>query len=128
MSLQIAISKLKRRSTWKRANASIAKRVGRTYMKFFDKQTEENKGPWKPRKDNQPHPLLRKTGRMRSGFQFRSNSKGFSIKNNVDYSGYHEEGTEFMPRRSALNPEVSKKIDKIVEDEIDNMLKKIGLI
>jgi phage gpG-like protein len=89
---------------------------------------EEKKGPWKPRKDNKKHKLLKKTGKMRKGFQFRTSNRGFTIKNNVDYSGYHEEGTENMVRRSAMDPSQSKEIDKIVENEIDKMLKKIGLI
>jgi phage gpG-like protein len=127
MSLQKALRTLSKSSLWKRTNASIAKRVGRSYMKFFDRQTEEKKGPWKPRKDNEKHKLLKKTGKMRSGFKFRSNSKGFTIKNAVNYSGYHEEGGKHLPRRSAMDPAHSKEIDKIVENEIDKMLKKIGL-
>ena len=122
------ISALKRTSTWKRTNSSIARRVRRVYMKFFNKQQQETVGPWALRKDDKKHPLLNKTGRMKRSFQFKSNRKGFTIQNSSPYSGYHEEGTNRMPKRSALDPKNSKAIDLIVEKEIDKMMERIGLV
>jgi len=97
-------------------------------MKFFNKQQQEKVGPWAPRKDDKKHPLLNKTGRMKRSFQFKSNRKGFTIQNSTLYSGYHEEGTDKMPKRSALDPKDSKAIDLIVEKEIDKMMERIGLV
>lgn len=64
---------------------------------------------WKPRKDNEPHPLLEKTGRMRRSFTQNLGNDYVEIFNTSDYFAYHQSNAprKKLPRRVML------KLDQI---------------
>ena len=67
-------------------------------------------GRWPPRKDNLPHPLLIKTGRLMDSLTNISDpdnilevsDERIRFGTYVEYGIYHEEGTDRIPQRSFL--------------------------
>lgn len=66
-------------------------------------------GRWVPRKDNKPHPLLEKTGKMRSNFKQNLGPYYVEIYNPTPYFKYHQSN---KPRKK-LPRRVMMKIDNI---------------
>lgn len=58
-------------------------------------------GGWAPRKDNNPWPLLQKSGRMRGGFIDEVRQTEAIIGNNISYFRYHQSNKPRykLPRR-----------------------------
>ena len=66
-------------------------------------------GRWVPRKDNKPHPILEKTGKMRSNFKQNLGPYYVEIYNPTPYFKYHQSN---KPRKK-LPRRVMMKIDNI---------------
>lgn len=74
----------------------------------FQRQTDVTGSFWPPRKDNLPHPLLIKTGKMKDaatggrGHYKRAQRKGLQMgvkPDKVPYAKYHQHGTARLPQR-----------------------------
>ena len=84
-------------------------------------------GSWAPRKDNLPHPLLRRTGAL-----FRSYTDANAVVSNqprmlifgsqLFYAEYLEEGTRYMPPRPVLGLLLQSDIETRLEQFIDNQI------
>jgi phage virion morphogenesis protein len=60
-------------------------------------------GPWAPRKDKSPWPILIQTGRLRSSiFNTITGATQVSVGTNVFYGRFHQEGTARMVARPFL--------------------------
>jgi phage gpG-like protein len=46
---------------------------------------------WKERKDDLPHPILNKTGRLQKSYKQLQTSKGLTLSNTSNYASYHQE-------------------------------------
>ena len=57
---------------------------------------------WQKRKHPSNHPLLNKTGRLKSGYKTKPVKDGIEVYNIVDYGIFHQRGTRHMPRRQIL--------------------------
>jgi hypothetical protein len=77
----------------------------------FDRQVDHQGVPWAPRKDNLPHPLLIKTGRMMTAagggtghkFEVSGERATFGIyETAVSYAIFHHMGTSRMARRRVV--------------------------
>lgn len=66
-------------------------------------------GRWVPRKDNKPHPILEKTGKMRANFKQNLGPYYVEIYNPTPYFKYHQSN---KPRKK-LPRRVMMKIDNI---------------
>lgn len=72
---------------------------------------------WAPRKDNKPHPVLEKTGKMRRNFQQRLGDDFVEISNPTEYFKYHQSNAprRKLPRRVMLKLDEVRKIFIIKE-------------
>ncbi len=77
-------------------------------------------GRWVPRKDNKPHPLLEKTGKMRRGFRQNIGPSYVEIYNPTPYFKYHQSN---KPRKK-LPRRVMMKIDRIRQQFIQKEFQK----
>lgn len=64
---------------------------------------------WVPRKDNKPHPLLEKTGRMRRSFHPRMGPDYVEISNSAEQFRYHQ---SIAPRKK-IPRRLMMKLDEI---------------
>ena len=101
------------------------------FEKTFKSSIKENyrkesffKQKWKRRKDNLPHKILDKTGRMKKSYVFNKNRTTLAIKNTADYSGYHHTGTPRMPARKVVGASkelitnITKDVKEFIKDSI----------
>ena len=67
---------------------------------------------WEPRKDNKPHPLLERTGKMRSSFAQRLGDEYVEIFNPTPYFKYHQsnKARRKLPRRIMLKLDEIRKV------------------
>jgi hypothetical protein len=95
----------------------------------FDTGTGANK--WAPRKndpdsgqsrDNR-RALLVASGEMKNSFDFNTLPGKVVFYNDVEYTIYHNEGTDKLPQRQMMGP--SAKLDADLEDLIELRLNKI---
>jgi len=68
-------------------------------------------GRWVPRKDNKPHPLLEKTGKMRSNFKTKLAPSYVEIYNPTSYFKYHQSNKprKKLPRRIMMKIDNQRK-------------------
>lgn len=69
-------------------------------------------GGWVPRKDDNPWPLLEKTGELRGGFMSAVKSDYLEIGNSVSYFKYHQSNQPRarLPRRVMLKIDQTRKV------------------
>lgn len=69
-------------------------------------------GGWVPRKDDNPWPLLEKTGELRGGFMSAIKSDYLEIGNSVSYFKYHQSNQPRarLPRRVMLKIDQTRKV------------------
>lgn len=83
------------------------------FVENFYNQVDHNSDPWAPRKDNLPHPLLIKTGRMfaaatnpQSPEHYSDIENGLTLVSGIGeavfYAGFHHYGTYKMPARRVI--------------------------
>lgn len=65
----------------------------------FQRRSDPEGGPWAPRKDDLPHPLLELTGKMRGTVSTKIEGKRVEVKNDADYLKHHQHGTVKMIAR-----------------------------
>lgn len=99
-------------------------KLSREFKRFLRPYWQKERSPidnkkWIARKDNLPHPILNKTGKMLNQVFFRE-SNGEIITRMVDYGIFHQFGTEKMPERQWLG-----LTDEAVEFFIDTYLEEI---
>jgi phage gpG-like protein len=116
--------------------AYIMKRIGVIYRNFFldsfkMESWEGNK--WQPRK-RQPRTrgrnkkLLVDTGELKKSIKYTNiTSNSVTIKTDVDYASYHNEGTGRLPQRQFMleGEESLDKIEALVERLLDAEINKI---
>lgn len=69
----------------------------------FNKKQNPAGIPWRRRKDNKPHPLMVKSGKLRGSFRRgRSGRLKAEVLSMDPKSKYHQHGTKKMPRRQML--------------------------
>jgi hypothetical protein len=78
--------------------------IGSELLKTFDLNFQRRgalAGGWARRKDDNPWPLLEKTGAMRSAFRSRTNSDSVTLDNTAPYFRYHQSNQPRtrLPRR-----------------------------
>lgn len=102
---------------------------------FYNQQDEMGQS-WPPRKDNLPHPLLIKTGKMFRAATNTEDSGHYSdIENGttlivgiadsvVPYAKYHHTGTRIMPARRVIfaTPETLRVMEEKFADAIEKSL------
>lgn len=99
-----------------------------------DQFETEGQGRWKPRQDNLPHPLLRKTGKLFDSYVDEhaeghvDNRSPHSLEwgSDLDYGQFHETGTRYLPQRSVLefaeNDAFGQQVADILERELERGL------
>ena len=94
-------------------------------------------GVWPPRKDNLPHPLLRKSERLFDSLTSRSHPDTkweayhdrFEFGTGVEYAPYHEHGTSRIPARPFLfflctfgfQQELADYADRWLQNRLDKL-------
>ena len=90
----------------------------------------EGLGQWSPRVDDLPHPILDKTGRLKSSYT-QSGADGnidertpFSLRwgSDVEYADFHEQGTSRLPARPVIDLLVQSGFEQRVARYIDNWI------
>ncbi len=102
----------------------ITKILHPTIRQIFE---SDGRGRWPRRKDNLPHPLLRKSGRLFASLTNtghrdninRQTATSLTYGTNVPYSSFHEEGTSRIPARSFLQPIAE---DASIEEQLSQLL------
>jgi hypothetical protein len=101
--------------------------VLRFFLNTFTKEGFYNEGdfiPWVVRKDlKNKKPILYKTGDLKKAFHIEYSKSEFTISNTKDYSKYHNEGTDKMPKRPIIYDDV--KVEEIIEKAVFEELDKI---
>ncbi len=104
------------------------------FQQNFYNQLDDNGLPWQPRKDNLPHPLLIKTGRMfkaatdpRSPEHFSDVTDGTletGIGEQVHHAKYHHWGTSRMVARRVIyaTPETINRALEAFADAIEESI------
>ncbi|MCA9667374.1 MAG: phage virion morphogenesis protein [Myxococcales bacterium] len=96
--------------------------VSRLVLQSIQRNFAEGGRPsrWAPRKDNLPHPLLIKSGRMLASLRARSGSNFAEVSERAPYAIYHHTGTGRMPARKSvlLQPEDEREIVEVLEQHI----------
>ena len=59
-------------------------------------------GTWEPRKDNNPWPLLMKTGELYNSIEANASQNDVYVDAGAEYGVYHNEGTSTIPQREFL--------------------------
>ena len=75
---------------------------------------------WKPRKDNKPHPILNKSGRLKNSIYVEEQKNGVSIGSRVPYQAVHQYG--YAPRNIPARPYLT--IQEQDKKQILNEIKK----
>jgi len=57
---------------------------------------------WEPRKDDNPWPVLNKTGTLYNSIQYRTVPDGVEVYTDTDYGDYQDLGTSVIPPRPFL--------------------------
>lgn len=90
--------------------------VGSEFIKELKKTHSNETNPygvkWKERKDNLPHPILTKTGKMKAAYKSYPQKNGVLITNTAAYSGFHDLGTSSIPQRLML-PTIQKGLPEV---------------
>ena len=88
----------------------------------------EGDGRWQPRKDDLPHPLLQKTGKLRrsytgdgEGHIEERRRDGLLFGSDVEYADFIEDGTSRMPARPVLDF-IDEQFSQDVAHALDNWL------
>jgi phage gpG-like protein len=112
----------------------VIRNVGQKVVQFFIKNYSKEGYfqnntfvPWSQRKKDTKKPLLYDTGDMKKSFTVAYPVKGeFTVSNTAEYSKYHQEGTDKMPKRPILYDD--KQVEEIIEgavfDELDKLFAK----
>jgi len=96
----------------------------------------ENKRTGKKKRKLDDHPLLQKSGLMKQGIDKKIvGSNTVVIGTPQEYIKYHQFGTKHMPARPVfpidakgqLTPRMTRKIHKLVNEALEDELRKIGL-
>jgi phage gpG-like protein len=101
--------------------------VLRFFLNTFTKEGFYDNGefiPWAQRKNlMNKKPILYKTGDLKKAFHIEYSKSEFKIFNTKEYSKYHNEGTEHLPKRPIIydDKKVSEIINKAVEEELDKI-------
>lgn len=117
------------------ANLAAATEIRKWVDKNFQAQGSLHDDPrlkWKElsqstikarRKGKKPgNKILQDTGRLKNSFEISANDRFGTVKNRVNYSVVHEEGTRKIPQRKIF-PEI-KQAEKIVRPVYDHFLNK----
>jgi hypothetical protein len=96
------------------------------FVNKFD-QEEWQKDKWQEAKDGH-HPLLVKTGKLRSDLQNSIKDvtpDGYTIEVDNPYGVYHNEGTEHLPKRQFIGEdgELSKEQEQIIKTHVNRIFK-----
>jgi phage gpG-like protein len=107
------------------------KKVGDYLIKVFSGPVFTSRGaeigePWKARKDNNPWPLLQRTGKMRKSFKYQAQTAQVTILNTTDYFKYHQskQPRRKLPRRVMMKLDRERKegIIKIFHQRLVNQI------
>lgn len=71
---------------------------------------------WEPRQDDNPWPILKKTGDLYNSITYELTGDGVNVYSTTDYGDYHDLGTQFLPVRAFL------LIQDEDEVEIENLI------
>ena len=97
----------------------------------FETRGREIGESWTKRKDNLPHPILEKTGKMRKSFKYKSDKDSVEISNTTDYFKYHQSNKprRKIPRRILMKLDEKRKnvIMKHLHKYLYSKLKAKGL-
>lgn len=96
----------------------IGKHILRETDKNFRSRGSRFGSAWPARKDNNPWPILEKTGKLRQGFRKKASNRQVEIDNPVDYFRYHQSNRprSKLPRRKML--ELTEPIRRQAINEI----------
>lgn len=105
----------------------MAKKAVKFFQVNFTKQGKRDSGftRWKDRQVSTNKPMLFDTGKMKKSFKIVNKSVDiFQIINTADYSGFHNEGTENLPKREILyeSEELMGELNDIILDEVSKIL------
>ena len=95
--------------------ADLAAETVKQTQRRFDRRTAPDGTRWKPRKDNLPHPLLEKSGRLRRSIGERDlQEKEAEIgTSGVVYAGVHQHGSDRIPQRQFLGWSTEDRADLV---------------
>ena len=85
--------------------AQAGKVLGQEAMRLLAEGFQRERDPYGHRWASLKHrqgKILRDTGRLRNSFFARPSALGFVVSTSVGYAGFHQLGTENMPRRMML--------------------------
>lgn len=116
----------------------IMKRIGVIYKNFFldsfrMEGWEGNK--WQPRKREvrgrgRSKKILVDTGKLKGSIKYTNiTDNSVTIKTDVDYASYHNEGTSRLPQRQFMledgqtSDKVEAMVEKMLQDEINKIFK-----
>ncbi|MDX1371755.1 MAG: hypothetical protein R3321_04760 [Nitrososphaeraceae archaeon] len=106
------------------ASRKAMKKLASNFKRFLKSYWLRQSSPidnrkWVARKDNEPHPILNKSGNMMRKTIFKSDNNQL-IARMVEYGIFHQFGTEKMPERPWIG-----LTDEAVEFFVDELLENI---
>jgi len=80
--------------------------------------------PWEPRQDDNPWPILTKTGALRGSITADIGQDSVMINHETDYGDYHQEGTSRMPARPflILTDDDQDRIEEVISNWFDALM------
>lgn len=89
-----------------RHKSDIESVISNSIQELFEQESDPYGAKWKPRKDTFKHPILNKTGLMKSSITYISKLYGGIMiveeQDNTEYGKWHQFGTSKMPSRKFL--------------------------
>lgn len=96
------------------------------FVDSFDKQGWENQ-PWDARKDDNPWPILVKSGNLKRSVEDSINKAEWSeivLTSDTEYGSYHNDGTDRLPQREFMgeSQELTDRLTEIIEQRLTDIL------
>jgi phage gpG-like protein len=75
---------------------------------------------WQPRQDDNPWPILRRTGNLYNSITYQTHTDGVDVYSTTDYADYHDSGTSRLPARPFLiiQPEDADEIENLIWEHL----------
>jgi len=81
---------------------------------------------WTPRKVEPGHPIMDRSGTLKNSYRFSVKSGTLSVQNTAPYSGFHQNGTDYLPQRLVLPKDgvLPESWFRIIIEEIERAFEK----
>lgn len=103
-----------------------AEKIERDIQSNFSAGADPYGVSWTPRRVEPSHPIMDRSGTLKSSYVISSKSGTLSAKNTAPYSGFHQHGTVYLPQRLVLPKDgvLPESWFRIIIEEIESAFEK----